>query len=59
MLKNIEKKQENKFVINVILPLKMLLIFEKNTRESRKACIRSVGAKKGKGPIQDKNGRGW
>ena len=32
MLKNIEKKQENKFVINAILPLKIFLNFEKNTK---------------------------
>ena len=32
MLKKIEKNQENKFVINAILPLKTFLEFEKNTK---------------------------
>ena len=32
MLKKIEKNQENKFVINAILPLKTFLDFEKNTK---------------------------
>ena len=32
MLKKIEKNQENKFVINAILPLKTFLNFEKNTK---------------------------
>ena len=32
MLKKIENKQENKFVINAILPLKTFLKFEKNTK---------------------------
>ena len=31
MLKKIEKNQENKFVINAILPLKTFLKFEKKT----------------------------
>ena len=32
MLKKIGKNQENKFVINAILPLKTFLKFEKNTK---------------------------
>ena len=32
MLKKIKKNQENKFVINAILPLKTFLNFEKNTK---------------------------
>ena len=36
MLKKIEKNQENKFVINAILPLKTFLNFEKTLRFDRK-----------------------
>ena len=32
MVKKIKKNQENKFVINAILPLKTFLNFEKNTK---------------------------